>query len=71
MALKLVCRGSGRELERMKEKHLSSHQHNLQLLMIEIYQAKNNFSPEFLKDVFFENRRNYKLRTGKRQTIEK
>ena len=33
-ALQLVCRGNGRELEKMKEKHLMSYQHNLQSLAI-------------------------------------
>ena len=64
-ALQLVCRGSGRELEKMKEmkeNNLTSQQRNLQLLMIEIFKAKNNLNPEFMKDVFFENRRNYNLR---------
>lgn len=31
--------------------------------MIEIYKAKSNFSPEFMRGVFFENRRNYNLRS--------
>ena len=44
-ALKLVCRDNGRELEVEREKNLSSHQRNLQLLMIEIYKAKHNISP--------------------------
>ena len=47
-ALKLVCRDSGRELEVEREKNLSKHQRNLQLLMIEIYKAKHNISPEFV-----------------------
>ena len=51
-ALKLVCKDSGRELEVEREKNLSNHQPNLQLLMIEIYKAKHNISPEFMKDVF-------------------
>ena len=58
-----MCRGSGKDLEKMKEKHLTNHQHNLQLLVIEIYNAKNNISPEFIKDVFTENRSNYNLRS--------
>ena len=37
----------------MKEKHLTSHQHNLQLLMIELYKAKTNISPELMANVFF------------------
>ena len=51
-ALKLVCKDSGRELEVEREKNLSNHQRNLQLLMIEIYKAKHNISPEFMKDLF-------------------
>ena len=51
-ALQLVCRDSGRKVEKMKEKHLTSPQRNLQLLMIEIYKAKKNLSPEFMKHIF-------------------
>ena len=44
-----------RELEKMKEKHLVKKNATLQLLVIEIYTAKNILSPELLTDVFFEN----------------
>ena len=60
--LKLVCRDNGKELEVEREENLSNHQRNLQLLMIEIYKAKHNISPEFMKGVFFENHNNYNLR---------
>ena len=62
-ALKLVCRDSGRKLELERGKTLSNHQRNLQLIMIEVYKAKHNISPEFMKDVFFENHNNYNLRS--------
>ena len=51
-ALKLVCKDSGRELEVEREKNVSTHLCNLQLLKIEMYKAKHNISPEFMKDVF-------------------
>ena len=50
--LKLVCRDNGKELEVEREENLSNHQRNLQLLLIEIYKAKHNISPEFMKDAF-------------------
>ena len=46
----------------MKEKHLTSHQQNLQLLMIAMYKAKKNLNPEFMKDIFLKNRSNCNLR---------
>ena len=69
-ALKLVCRDSGRELEVEREKNLSNHQRNQQLLMIEIYRAKH-ISPEFMKDVFFENNNNYNLRSDNQLRLPK
>ena len=58
-ALILACRDSGRELELERENNLTSHQRNLQLLMIEIYKVKHSISPEFMKDaMFFESRSN-------------
>ena len=70
-ALKLVCKDSGRELEVEREKNLSNHQRNLQLLMIGIYKAKHNISPEFMKDVFFENHNNYNLRSDNHLRLPK
>ena len=70
-ALKLVCKDIGRELEVEREQNLSNHQRNLQLLMIEIYKAKHNISPEFMKDVFFENHNNYNLRSDNHLRMQK
>ena len=70
-ALKLVCRDSGRKLELERGKTLSNHQRNLQLLMIEVYKAKHNISPEFMKDVFFENHNNYNLRSDNHLRLPK
>ena len=57
--LKMVYRDSEGELKVEREKNLSNYQRNLQLLMIEMYKAKHNISPEFMKDVFFENHNKY------------
>jgi len=35
-AQQLVCKGSEPKLEKLKEKYVTIHQHNLQLLMVEI-----------------------------------
>ena len=35
-ALRLICQGSDTELEKLMKNILTTHQHNLQLLMIEI-----------------------------------
>ena len=70
-ALKLVCKDSGRELEVEREKYLSNRPRNLQLLMIAIYKAKHNISPEFMKDVFFENHTNYNLRSDNHLRLPK
>ena len=70
-ALKLVCKDSGRELEVEREKNLSNHQRNLQLLMIEIYKVKHNISPEFMKDVFFEIHNNYNLQSDNHLRLPK
>ena len=42
-ALQLVRRGSGRELENLRENHLTNYQLNLQLLVIEIYKTNKQF----------------------------
>ena len=70
-ALKLVCIVGGRELEVKREKNLSTHQRNLQLLMVEIYKAKHSISPEFMKDVFFENHNKYNLRSDNHLRLPK
>ena len=53
-ALRLVCKGSESELVEFKKKHGTVHQHNLQLLMIEIFKTKNNLNPTFMKNIFTE-----------------
>ena len=42
--------------------HSTNHQRNLPLLMMEIYIAKSNLSPEFTKMFLFENCTNYNRR---------
>ena len=62
-ALRLVCKGSDTEFEKLMKNTLTTHQHNLQLLMIEIYKTKNNLNPSFMRDVFTEKENRYKLRS--------
>ena len=50
-------------MHRMMKNTLTTHQHNLQLLMIEIYKTKNNLNPSFMRDVFTEKNNHYKLRS--------
>ena len=45
-----------------KNKTVSIHQKNLQVLATEIFKVKLNISPEILKDLFTFNVRNYNLR---------
>ena len=52
--LRLVCKYSESELEKLKKKYGTIHQHNLQLLMIEIFKTKNNLNPIFMKTIFTE-----------------
>ena len=40
-ALRLVCKGSELKIEKLKEIYVTIHQHNLQLLIVEILNAKN------------------------------
>ena len=62
-ALRLVCKDSEPELEKLKEKYGTFHQHNLQLLMIEIFKTKNNLNPTFMKNIFTERNIPYSLRS--------
>ena len=39
-ALRLVCKGSDTEFEKLMKNTLTTHQHDLKLLMIEIYKTK-------------------------------
>ena len=48
-ALRLVCKGSESKLDELKEKYVTIHQHDMQLLMVEIVKTKNNLNPTFMK----------------------
>ena len=61
-ALRLVCKDSESELEKLKKKYGTIHQHNLQLLMTEIFKTKNNLNPIFMKNIFTERNMQYSLR---------
>ena len=60
---RLVCKGSELKLKQMKEKYVTIHQHNLQLLMVEIFKTKNNLNPTFMKSMFTERDVEYNLRS--------
>ena len=62
-ALRLVCKDSKSELEKLKKKYGTIHQHNLQLLMIEIFKTKNSLNPTFMKNIFTERNIPYSLRS--------
>ena len=62
-ALRLVCKGSESKLGKLKEKYGTIHEHNLRLLMIEIFKTKNNLNPTFMKDIFAERDVQYNLRS--------
>ena len=51
-ALRMVCKGSETECENLMKRTLTTHQHNLQLLMIEIYKTKHSLNPTFMRDIF-------------------
>ena len=53
-ALRLECKGSESKLEKLEEKYVTIHQHNLQLLMGENFKAKNNLNPAFMKSISTE-----------------
>ena len=61
-ALRLVCKGSESKLDKLKEKYVTLHQHNLQLLMAEVFKAKYNLNPTFMKDIVTERDVQYNLR---------
>ena len=61
-AVRLVCKGSESKLDKLKEKYMTIHQNNLQLLMVEIFKTKNNLNPAFMKDIFTERDVQYNLR---------
>ena len=45
----MVRKDSESELEKLKKQYGTIHQHNLQLLMIDIFKTKNNLNPTFMK----------------------
>ena len=63
-ALRMVCKDSESGLADLKKKYGTIHQHNLQLLMIEIFKTKNNLNPTFMKKILTERDIQYNLRNG-------
>ena len=61
-ALRLVCKGSETECENLMKRTLTTHHHNLHLLMIEIYKTKHSLNPTFIRDVFAERNNQHNLR---------
>ena len=61
-AVRLVCKDSESELAVLKEQYGTIHQHNLQLLMIEILKTKNDLNPTFMKKILTEREIQYNLR---------
>ena len=45
-----------------KDKSVSIHQRNLQILATEIYNARNDLGPEIMKDIFYSAQKPYNLR---------
>ena len=62
-ALRLVCKDSELKLDKLKGKYMTIHQHNLQLLMVEIFKTKYNLNRTFIKDIFSERDVHYNLRS--------
>ena len=66
-ALKIVYNDHHSSFEELleKDKSISVHQKNLQILVTEIYKVKNNISPKIMSKVFeFQENLNYNLRSG-------
>ena len=61
-ALRLGCKGSDTECENLVKRTLTTHKHNLQLLMIEIYKTKHSLNPTFMLEVFAERNNQHNLR---------
>ena len=53
-ALRLVCKGSEIECQNLMKRTLTTHQHNLQLSLIETYKTKHSLNPTFMRDVLAE-----------------
>ena len=62
-ALRLVCKGNETECKNLMKSTLTTHQHNLQLLMIEIYKTKHSLNPIFVRNVFAEKNNQHNLRS--------
>ena len=60
-ALRLACKSSAREFEKLMKVTLTTHQQNLQLLMIKVYKMKHSLNPTFMRDVFTERNNQYNL----------
>ena len=66
-ALKIVYNDHHSSFEELleKDKSISVHQKNLQILVTEIYKVKKNISPKIMSKVFeFQENLNYNLRSG-------
>ena len=63
-ALRMVYKDSESGLADLKKKYGTIHQHNLQLLMIEIFKTKNNLNLTFMKKILIERDIQYNLRNG-------
>ena len=61
-ALRIVCKDSGNDFVNNVNTSVTTHQRNLQLLMIEIFKTKNDLNPTFMKDIFAERDNYYSLR---------
>ena len=61
-ALRLVCKGSETEYENLMKRTLTTYQHNLQLLMIEIYKTKHSLNPTVMRGVLAERNDQHNLR---------
>ena len=72
-ALRLVCKGSETECENLMKRTLTTHQHNLQLLMIEICKTRYSLNSTFMRDVFAERNNQHNLRNENhlRQAVAK
>ena len=53
-ALRLICKSSESECEDLMKRTLTTHKHDLQLLMIEIYKRKYSLNPTFMRGIFAE-----------------
>ena len=62
MALGLVCKGSETERQNLMKRTLTTRQHTLQLLMIEIYKTKHSLNPTFMREVFNERNNQHNIR---------